>query len=1127
MKSTRFLIAAALAVAALPLAALTGAPAWAQSTTSGAIQGVVKDAVTSEALAGVTVVASSSAMQGTQTAITDENGFYKITNLPPGTYLITFYYADVTVNRDGVNVGVQKTTPVFQSIRTDGGEVINVIDTAPTIDPTSTTQGITLDQEYTRNIPVPGRTFDAALGAAAGSQGDGLGVAFSGSTSLENQYYVDGVNTTGLKYGTVGNPVVNDFIEEIEVITGGYNAEYGRATGGVVNVVTKSGSNELEGGVFAYYTPGQLVADIDRPPNQASSIDAVGNLGYAIDFGAQLGGPIIKDRLWYFVGIAPAFARTDITRSVKRRTDCRELLPDGTMSDCDSRLTTDGGHADTHDDIDPTTGYYITDPVDSRLLTAKQSSYSAVGKLNFAVAPEHQGQVSIVGAPASGRSPGVYGMVNKTSTDFSGLVFDSAAKWTSKFNDNKTEVEGVVGWHRETFQRDALNDMYNDEPFQTLTFGNLGNWSHFLEESQAVIDKCIDGGAGDPYPRIDNCPDDGVGYSIGGPGVILDDREERRAARLSVTERLKAFGNHEIKGGVDLENNLSRSTRLYSGGVALFNEVDRHRIEALRWVQLAHPADEGDPRFDNVCRQRNGAMSPPDEYPCDFLGGHEGDPGTTVLGNTVNWGAYLRDSWQIVPNLTLNAGVRYEEQRLRYAEEIQGTVDPLTATPLGKNAMVLDGMFAPRIGLLYDWTREGRSKVYGHWGRFYESIPMDINERSFGGEVQFIQDFNPRPLGPTQPGQCGLDDSRIGGPNGLECVSDPAAEAALDEQLFGASGVLVAPGIKAQYLDEIILGVEYEIMEDLKLGVAYQNRSLGRVIEDVSTDGAQTYLIANPGEWSPEEEAKLVRQIELTDDENVKKRLEENLALFRGIRTFDKPRRDYNALQFTATRRFSKAFYMQGSYTYSRTKGNFPGLISYDNGQVDPNISSQYDLIERLANRDGPLPQDRPHYIKVDGYYTFDLKKRGAATIGARFRALSGVPIEALAPHYRYGADESFLLPRGYMGRTDFEHGLDLHLSYGRDLGHGMTLEVFTDLFNVYNRQGQYNVDETWARAALDNNVNPVVGGSYEDLIWTKTINEQGSEPADPQSPMRNRNFRNTAATYSPFSARFGMRLDF
>src|SRR5690242_11832294 len=317
MNTRKLLFATALGASGMLFSSLV-APrvARAQSSTTGGIQGVVTDKKSGEKLAGVTVVVKSASTGQTLSALTDDNGFYKVGDLPPGDYSVTFFYADITVTQNGVTVGINKVSPVYQQIDQSqaGGEKIVVHAHTPTIDPTSTTQGITIDKNYIQNVPIPGRTFDATLGAAAGSQGDGLGVSFSGSSSLENQYYVDGVNTTGLTFGTVGSPVINDFIEEIEVITGGYNAEYGRATGGVVNVVTKSGSNEFKGSVFGYYQPGWLTAEVQRTPTNAGSIDATANLAYNFDFGLEMGGPIIKDKLWFFFGIAPGFAKTDILR---------------------------------------------------------------------------------------------------------------------------------------------------------------------------------------------------------------------------------------------------------------------------------------------------------------------------------------------------------------------------------------------------------------------------------------------------------------------------------------------------------------------------------------------------------------------------------------------------------------------------------------------------------------------------------------------------------------------------------------------------------------------------------------------------------------------------------------------
>ena len=1154
MKTRNLLIASILGVTGLAAHLVAPNLAAAQSATTGAIQGTVADQKDGSGLAGVTVIATSPALAQTQTAITDDKGTYKINDLPPGDYLVTFYYADITVEHSGIHVGIGKATPVFQKINQAqaGGEVVHVTATAPTIDPTSTTQGITIDKNYIKNIPVPGRTFEAALGAAAGSQGDALGTSFSGSSSLENQYYVDGVNTTNLTFGTVGSPVINDFIEEIEVITGGYNAEYGRATGGIVNVVTKSGSNEFKGSIFGYWQPGALTAAAKTTPINASSIDITGNTAYNADFGFEIGGPIIKDKLWFFVGFAPQFASVDYTRTIKRQTDCRTTanaaagIPQGSipgLSACDSK------YGDATADVDPRTGFYITDNVDSEIRNAHSTAYNALAKINYAATPEHQGQLSFEALPSNSTQPGLYGpaAVGQTTSAF---TTDISGKWTSKFNDNKTEVEAIIGYHRESFKTSALApddpNYGNSQPSQVLFDGDLNRWGPGFGETAQVnsYGGCKDGTAAtaDPYPLITNCPMSTTEpYYIGGPGSLFDDVEQRRTAKLSITHRVKAAGSHEFKAGIDIEDNISNKARVYSGndsthgGVRIENDVNGGVVYLNRWVQLT-TNDNTDPRFSQTCRTPNpsgttGVMgSGTLNFKCDYLGGSVGSPNTQIQGNTTNWAAYIRDSWQIQPNLTLNVGLRYEEQRLRYASFLQNTVDPLTGETLGTNAMTLTGNIAPRIGLLYDWTKEGRSKIYAHWGRFFESVPMDINDRSFGGEVQYQQISSAKNCGTAAQNK----GPQIGAPDGVGCAMNAANVGDRRETLIGASGVLVDPGIKSQYMDEFIAGFEYEVLDDLKIGVSYQNRGLGRVIEDFSTDGANTYIIGNPGQFSAAEETKLQNQIAATDDPKEKARLSSHLKLFEGSRIFDKPRRDYNALQFTLTRRFSKKLYVQGSYTYSRTEGNYPGLFSSTNGQVDPNISSQYDLVELLENHNGALPQDRPHYIKLDGYYTFDLKKAGDLTIGIRFRALSGTPENALGGHYLYGANESFLLPQGQLGRTEFDHGLDLHVGYSHKLNKNMNLEIFFDIYNIYNRQGTASVDNTYAPyyklssagvAGEQQNANPVSGGTYEDLIWVKEIDTSGNESSKPIG--RNPNFLNTNGRYGPAYGRIGARLTF
>ncbi len=1110
-------------LAILFLVALTGT-AFGQSMTTGAVEGRVLDKQTKEPLVGVTVVATGATPEP-QSALTEVDGTYKITDLLPGDYAVTFYIDSVVVTRRGIHVGANSQVTVNQSLALTGtGTIYEVHDTPPQIDQSTTTKGGKYDRRFREKTPQPNRGLEGTATATAGANNDGVGLAFSGSTSLENRYLVDGIDITGLTYGSLGTPVMSEFIEETEVIAGGYNAEWGRAIGGIINAVTKTGSNRFSGSVFGTLTPAFLTRRARSTPVNASSIDVSAERAYAADFGFDLGGPIIRDRLFFYVGFAPQLARTDYTRITKRQTDCRARLPSGELSGCDARLATAGGHADGSPDIDPTTGFYITDELDREVRSGTSQQYSAIGKLNLAVTPTDQAQLSLIAVPEKSETPGLYGLPTSGGRS-SGLTTDTALRWSSKLNENRTEVEALVAWHRSTNNTGSIDPSLDGQPRQILQDGNLGVWSQLGGETAATALGCTDTNAGgsDPYPYLaENCPmTSPSSYAIGGPGSIQHDREERRMARLGVTQRARLFGSHEIKAGMDFEQDLKTASRIYSGGAFIQNSVG-NQVQISRWVQLA-PMGSSDPRFDQRCRTPDPEGGPALTFSCDFLGGTAGDPGTQIGGESVNWSAYLRDSWRVHRSLTLNAGLRYEEQRLRYASNLRGTVDALTGNHIGTDAMNLRGNFAPRLGVIWDPTEEGRSKVFASWGRFFESIPMDINDRSFGGEVSYVQTFA------TGSGnRCGPVDPLIGGVNGVGCLTPNGAPN--QEQLLGSSGVLVAPGIKAQYMDELLLGAEYQIEPDLKVGVTFQRRSLGRVIEDVSTDGANTYIIANPGELSEAEETKLEQAIARTADPAEQARLQKQLELYRGIRMFEKPERTYQAIEVSVAHQFSRGLMVLASYTNARTHGNYPGSISYDNGQIDPNISSQYDLIELLANRRGSLPQDRPHSLKLDGYYTFDLGKTQNLTFGTRARLISGIPKNALGAHYLYGADESFLLPRGELGRSEVEHAIDVHLAYARKLGKGMAAEVFVDIFNLYNRQATFDTDQTYAPqfrpgGGGENNVNPIVGGTYDDLVFAKAIDNAGNETGTPTA--RNPNFGRTTSRYAPSSARIGFRLTF
>ncbi|HEY5948456.1 MAG TPA: carboxypeptidase regulatory-like domain-containing protein, partial [Kofleriaceae bacterium] len=141
---------------------------------SSGLRGTVNDKKTGEKLAGVTVIATKKGSKESQTAITDERGEFTIP-VAAGSYDLTYFYGDASIERKGVNVAHNQMTPVFQKLdgSSAGGETIMISGRAPMIDQSTMSTGVTITQDYVRNIPVPGRTFTNALGSAPGSQGDG------------------------------------------------------------------------------------------------------------------------------------------------------------------------------------------------------------------------------------------------------------------------------------------------------------------------------------------------------------------------------------------------------------------------------------------------------------------------------------------------------------------------------------------------------------------------------------------------------------------------------------------------------------------------------------------------------------------------------------------------------------------------------------------------------------------------------------------------------------------------------------------------------------------------------------------------------------------------------------------
>jgi outer membrane receptor protein involved in Fe transport len=1062
--------------------------AYAQAGT-GELRGQIKDSKTGEGIVGATVVATSPVLQGEQVVITEDGGTYYLTALPPGMYTLTVYYNEVQTTRPNVLIQLGKEAVVNVPFNTSAGkgETIVIKGRAPTVDQGSTKTGISFTKEYTTNLAV-GRTFGAVVGAAAGAQGDTYGTSVSGATSAENVYIVEGINTTDTGFGTQSSNLPNEFIGETEIITGGYNAEYGRATGGIINVTTKQGSNEFHGTVFAYLSPGALTASANRILREGRSIDSETNRDLNWDVGAEIGGPIIKDKLWFHVGFNPSFTKSTTTRIVTSNVDTDED-PNGMAGN------TDG---DGEADIDPNTGFAIREEVERRNLKTTSRTAFFTAKINGAVSANHQFQVSGWGNPASltgpfavGRDPNA--LIDTTESG----AYDVAAKWTSKLNGGKTQFDIVAGYHNGfTNEKPAAGQdvpVVRYEYERSLyDFANLENG----------IDACNDNDPNDKYKNLTNCAV--TDYSTGGPGFLENRKNNRASIVLSATQRVKALGTHVFKAGFDAEMSTYNSGRRYSGGAFITRAQDDTDAgtsgsflirEYLQYDTAGTTMCGADPDGDGVGNST-----------CRITAGLNADTGNRSLG------AYLQDSWQVRPNFTINAGLRWEQQIGYTAEYLQGTTAPDTGEVIPKEAFRFDALFAPRIGFIYDPTNEGRAKIFGHWGRFYESVPLDINVRAFGGEIT-----NERTVGTDADGN--FDDSckfDHNSPGDLAAQVRACNAAAGQSSQLGGAVSYFAPGSKGQYTQELILGTEYELMSNFKMGVAYTNRTLPVILEDMSTDGATNYFIGNPGEDYSGEAAKLEAQaMALPDSDPFKQLYTDRASWLRATKKFDKPSRNYDSVAFTATQRPTAKSLLIASYTYSKARGNYPGLFSTETNQLDPNLTSMYDLPDLMANRYGATGLDRPHLFKVDASYAV-----GPVVLGASARAQSGLPINALVGHPLYGQGESFLLSRGSLGRAPMTYGLDTHLAFGHNLGKQRRIEAFIDIFNLFNSQRQTDLDEIYSVQ----NAFPIVGGDADDLAHAKRVNLPRNTA---EVITLNKNYGKTNAIQAPLSGRLGIRFTF
>lgn len=493
-------------------------------------------------------------------------------------------------------------------------------------------------------------------------------------------------------------------------------------------------------------------------------------------------------------------------------------------------------------------------------------------------------------------------------------------------------------------------------------------------------------------------------FQTGGFGLIQDKNFQRDHAGASAARYL---GRHDLKLGFEYEKEKADVVRRQSGG----QQVDVFR----------NPLNPNRPIY------QHRYWTTPDATVANAPLGQ-----LTASPEHKNTTLYLQDGWSLRPNLTLNLGVRWDRQQIVDAE--------------GTQQIDLKKDYAPRLGFVWDPTADNRSKVFGSYGRYYEQLPMDLVIRSFSFERQpRIVNFSPTDIRPDAEaeGILGTESAILGG------FTEPSD-----------------PNIKGQYLTEVLLGGEREVMPDVAIGAKLIFRKYDRVIEDFLCADDGTYCIGNPGE-----------------------------GFFKQVFTLDysrtlpapKPKREYKGVQLDVTKRFSKNWQALASYLYSKLDGNFDGEYApFTNVGADPNISAAYDYFDfftngsdlsRITNK-GPLSNDRRHQFKVSGIYLTPWKLQ----IGASAYYRSGTPLTRYGYSDAYGRYEFFLTPRGGEGRSPATYEADLHLGYPVKAGPA-TINLLLDVFNVLNAQRPILLDQRWGFQESDNALPTPANPGYKQPV--------------------------------------------
>lgn len=988
---------------AFAIAALVALPVVAQEQT-GAIQGVVKDSQ-GGSVPGATVEVTSSAGR-TLTATTDASGNYRFPALPGGTYTVTAKLTGFSPGRvENVTVTLGKLMTVNLSLKLGAmTETVEVTGEAPLIDVKQSARATSIRDEALNQMP-KGRDYTSLVTQAPGvntEQSKFGGISIDGAAPGENRYIVDGAETTNLQSGLSGKTLITDFVDEVQVKSSGYTAEFGGATGGVISAVTRSGTNAFRGDLFTYYSGSSLNADprptlrlVPSNSNAAEYVTYAKDDEHTLEPGLTLGGPIKKDKAWFFIGYNPSFRPLD--RTVTSRADgiARTKTQKFTRQNITANLTSQ-----------------FNDKTRARLAFTSSGS-------------KQEGRLQNQDGTSSNTAN--YD-INDIRPNVSGaLELDYTAS-------NKLFLHARGSYYRSNL----YNEGVYDGTLYIFCTSNIGQAGVPADLQRAV--------------GTTNVPTN---------TSTTRDIQNRIGGQFDMSYFATAAGQHQFKVGVQFDR-IGNDVLTGQTGNAVRLFWDRSLVSS-------DPTSRGLYGYYQV---RSNGVNP--------------QLGFITQGNihSNNWGLFLQDAWTVNNKLTINLGLRTENENVpNFADASYGL--PATAIKFS-----FQDKLAPRAGFAWDLKGDGKWKVYGSWGIFYDITKLELPRGSFGGdkwlEYYYSMDTPNWPTLDTSTCPPACPGRLIRGP--IDFRHPSLGEDTLD------------PNLKPYKSQEMVLGGDHELTQVLSVGVRYVHKQLDRIVEDTGALDAQQneiYVIGNPSE------GPLQTAFTLTNGTKI---------------PLPKPKRDYDAVELSLNKRMSNRWSGRASYMWSRLYGNHTGLGQADeNGRSSPNVGRSYDYPIMMFDGKGVaayglLPTDRTHQMKVQLVYdakfgtSFGLNWYGASGI-PRTREVAVIPPNNFPVQYMGRASD---------GRLPFYNQADLYVQHSIKMGGNKRLVLSANIINVLNSDTATNYFAT--ELASGQGVNFSENAFYQGQVNIPAL--IANIPKDPR-------FLKDSAYQDPRAIRLGAKFSF